>query len=74
MIRCPKCGSIEIKKIGNTHYICNNQNCINNKKPIQFKVEYDNKKIFPYNFIFPNRDIKEFYKLPYFNSPSVGDE
>lgn len=73
MIRCPKCGNTNITKVGNTHYICNDGTC-NGGKRIQFKVIYDDKKEFPYNHIFSNRNIKEFYKTPYLQTPKIGDE
>lgn len=74
MIKCPKCGSTDIKPIGDTHYICNNKQCSKNGKPVQFKVVYDEKKEVPYNHIFANRSLKEFFKLPYLNTPKPGEE
>ena len=73
MIRCPKCGSIDIKPIGDTHYICNNENC-NKDKLTQFRVIYDKIKEVPYNHIFEKRDIKEFFKLPYLENIKLGNE
>ena len=63
---CPRCMQDNTTTVGTTHYICNNENCLDdNGKRTQFIVEYDDYIRFPYNVIFPNRNKKEFYRKQY---------
>lgn len=72
-MECPKCFSDDVTPIGDSHYICNNPDCINeNGDKIQFNVVYDEKIKFPYNQIFVNRLSNEFFRKPYLKLEEVG--
>ena len=63
---CPRCMEDNTTPVGNSHYICNNKKCVDkNGKPTQFRFIPDTSINFPYNVIFPNRKITEFFKKPY---------
>ena len=65
-MKCPRCFGNDISPVSNTHYICNNPNCTDdNGNKTQFFQIFDDKKHFPYDQIFPNREDSEFYRLPY---------
>ena len=73
MMQCPKCMTLNVTKINNTHYICNNIECFQNDKRTQFYVTYDEKIKFPYSQIFRNKDISRFYKKRYLKIKNVGN-
>ena len=55
-MKCPKCFSEDVSIIGESHYVCNNQACVNeNGNRVQFRLVPDNKIMFPYNQIFVDR-------------------
>lgn len=63
---CPRCMTDNTSPVGNSHYVCNKKGCVDeNGKPTQFRVIYDTEKRFPYNEIFPDRKLIEFFKKPY---------
>ena len=65
-MKCPRCFGTDITPVGTTHYICNNENCVDeNNHRTQFKSFRDNKVHFPYNQIFITRSINEFYRMKY---------
>lgn len=65
-MKCPKCFKTDVSSVGNTHYICNNPNCTdNNGHRTQFKIVTDTKKYFPYDQIFSNHSILDFYRNEY---------
>lgn len=69
---CPKCFSNNVYVIGTSHYVCNNPECVNNGKRTQFRHVIDDKVQFPYNQIFVDRNIHEFYRKPYLELASTG--
>lgn len=70
---CPRCLGNDVTPIGTTHYVCNNPNCKQEDgSHVQFRMVQDDKVHFPYNQIFVNRGVHEFYRLPYLTLPSVG--
>jgi hypothetical protein len=72
---CPKCGKSNVILVGNTHYICNDPDCsADNGNKVQFNFVIDEKIRFPYNQIFKNRNISEFYRKPYLQIKNVGVE
>ena len=65
-MKCPRCFGTDITLVGTTHYICNNENCVNdNNRRTQFKVINDDKLYFPYNQIFINHSKTDFYRKEY---------
>lgn len=72
-MQCPKCGSNDTTPIGTSHYVCNNPNCITNGNRTQFKQITDDYIRFPYNQIFVDRSVAEFYRKPYLQLEIVGD-
>lgn len=73
-MRCPKCMQENVSMVGNTHYICNTPNCVDqNGNRTQFIYVQDEKIKFPYNQIFINRSINEFYRKPYLEIASSGN-
>ena len=63
---CPRCMQNSGQNVNNSHYVCNRPECTDlNNKRTQFKFITDTKLYFPYNVIFPQRSIKEFYRKPY---------
>lgn len=63
---CPKCMQDNVSIVGNTHYICNTPNCVDqNGNRTQFLYVEDDKVHFPFNQIFVNRTKKDFYRKPY---------
>lgn len=72
---CPKCGRVSVTPIGDTHYVCNNPDCVDeNGHHTQFTIVPDEKIAFPYNQIFVNRNPEEFYRKPYLDMPAVVSE
>lgn len=73
-MQCPKCLQHDVSLISNTHYVCNNKNCVNEDGTrTQFKYITDSYIRFPYNQIFMNRNKSEFYRKPYLELEAVGD-
>ena len=67
-MECPRCGKSDTTMIGNSHYVCNDPTCIDeNGNRTQFRLVIDREVKFPYNQIFVNRPIENFYKKPYLN-------
>lgn len=64
-IVCPKCLGEDISLVGNTHYICNDPNCVTNGLRTQFEVTVDGEIKFPYNQIFSTMSRQEFIRTPY---------
>lgn len=63
---CPRCYQDDVSAVGDTHYVCNNPNCVDEKgRRTQFKMVTDEFVRFPYNQIFVGRAVKEFYRKPY---------
>jgi hypothetical protein len=59
--------------VGMTHYICNNETCVDeNGKRTQFTSDVDEIIHFPYNVIFPNRKRQDFYRNSYLENKPVG--
>lgn len=69
---CPKCythdnGETSTKEVGSdSQYICYDATCVkDNGDEVQFFVKNDEEKKFPYDQIFPSRELKEFYTKSY---------
>ena len=72
---CPRCyrsvigdeSEIATKEVGgDSQYICTKEHCIHdNGDEVQFFVNNDQKKSFPYDQIFPDRELSEFYTKKY---------
>lgn len=73
-MQCPKCMGEDVSIIGTSHYVCNNPNCINGNGRTQFRLIEDDRVYFPYNQIFVNRGKQEFFRKPYLQLESVGNE
>lgn len=74
-MKCPKCMNSDVTLVGNSHYICNNPNCIDNEgNRTQFRFVIDDHIKFPYNQIYRNRPIDSFFRKPYLEIKSVGNE
>lgn len=73
-MQCPKCLSDNVTIIGNTHYVCNNPDCVDQDgNRTQFKLIQDEKINFPYNQIFLDRSISSFYRKPYLKINDPGN-
>lgn len=65
-MKCPKCMKDDTTIISNSHYVCNDPKCIDDKgNRTQFRFITDKKVKFPYNQIFVNRQVHEFFRKPY---------
>ena len=65
---CPRCGSDSGTNTKDNNYICLNNSCKTSEgSPTQFQIVTDEKKYFPYNIIFKNRKLNEFFKKEYLN-------
>ena len=74
-MKCPKCMKDNTTLISNSHYVCNDPNCINDDgSRVQFKFINDEKIRFPYNQIFVNRQKHEFFRKPYLEIESAGSK
>lgn len=70
---CPKCFGNNVTPVGDTHYICNNPDCVDDHgKRVQFRVVEDEHIRFPANQIFVGRGLQEFYRKPYLTTAAVG--
>ena len=73
MIVCPKCNSLNVSLVMNTHYICNNPGCADeNGNRVQFKIVNDVSIKFPCNQIYSGRLNSEFYREVYIKMGSLG--
>ena len=62
-MQCPRCFNDNTSIINNSHYVCNNPNCVDeNGNRTQFYFVPDENIMFPYNQIFINRNKNEFYR------------
>lgn len=65
-MQCPRCMKEDVTAISDSHYVCNNPDCFDDKhNRTQFVVVRDSRVRFPYNQIFVDRDKSEFYRKPY---------
>ena len=65
-MQCPRCYGTNVSAVGNTHYVCNNTNCVDSKgRRTQFRMVTDDYVRFPYNQIFIGRALDNFYRKPY---------
>lgn len=72
-MKCPKCLKEDISPISDSHYVCNDPNCVDeNGNRTQFRLLEDSYIRFPYNQIFINRSKHEFYRKPYLELETVG--
>lgn len=72
-MQCPKCMKDDTTLISDTHYVCNNPECVNDHGGrVQFRFVQDKKIHFPYNQIFVNRRVGEFYRKPYLQIETSG--
>lgn len=71
---CPICFGDDVSIVGESHYVCNNPDCKDSDgKRVQFRHVIDNKVHFPYNQIFVNRNVQEFYRKPLLEISSPGN-
>ena len=73
-MKCPTCmQDCSVLVPGPTsHYVCQNPDCSEHGNPVQFRVVTDTAIQFPYNQIYVNRKLEEFYQKPYMKLPDVG--
>ncbi len=72
-MQCPRCLGNDTSPVGDSHYICNNENCVDEKgNRTQFQYIEDEKISFPYNQIFVNKSKNNFYKKPYLKQDNIG--
>lgn len=72
-MQCPRCFKEDVSAVGDTHYVCNNPDCVDDSgNRTQFRVVNDDKVHFPYNQIFVSRGVHEFYRKPYLKLGSIG--
>lgn len=72
-MKCPRCFKTDVSPVGDTHYVCNNIECVDEHgNRTQFCVKQDDRVRFPYNQIFVGRDPKLFYRKPYWVVTDVG--
>jgi len=65
-MQCPRCYGTDVSAVGDTHYVCNNPNCVDDEgRRTQFRLVTDEYIRFPFNQIFVGRETKEFYRKPY---------
>lgn len=72
-MQCPRCMKEDVTAISDSHYVCNNPDCHDDKNNrTQFRVVPDVSVQFPYNQIYVDRDKSEFYRKPYLELETVG--
>lgn len=72
-MQCPKCFKDNVSAVGDTHYICNDPDCVDDDgNRTQFTKVEDDRVHFPYNQIFVTRSVHEFYRKPYLKLEDVG--
>lgn len=65
---CPRCNNDNTTAVGNSHYVCNIETCIDDQgNRTQFQFVVDNKIKFPHNVIYPDKPSQSFYRKPYLN-------
>lgn len=70
---CPKCRLKNTSHISETHYVCNNPNCVDdNGNRTQFIFFVDANIKFPSNQIFADRQKNEFFRKPYLKIENDG--
>jgi hypothetical protein len=63
---CPRCGKDNTTLVGNTHYVCNIETCVDEKGArTQFQFVEDEKIMFPHNVIYPDKGKQNFFRKPY---------
>lgn len=63
---CPRCYNDSGVLVNDTHYICQREECTDeNNIRTEFLHVVDSELHFPYNIIFQNRELKEFYRNSY---------
>ena len=74
-MKCPRCMNDNTSQILDSHYVCNNPECVDeNGNRTQFKFIIDKKVKFPFNQIFVDRLTQEFYKKPYLEIKDTGNK
>lgn len=76
-MKCPRCFKEDTILINgsNPHYLCNNPNCVDDAgAQTQFMVVPDKTILFPYNQIFIDRSVEEFYRKPYLIIDNEGNK
>lgn len=74
-MQCPRCMKDNTTPIGDSHYVCNNPDCLNDENNrTQFKIVEDSYIRFPYNQIFVDRSVHQFYRKPYLELEEVGEK
>ena len=62
----PRCMQDNTTPVGNSHYVCNNENCIDdNGKRTQFQFIEDDVVQFPHNVIYRDKNKQNFFGKPY---------
>lgn len=63
---CPRCYNDSGIQVNESHYICQRESCVNsNNERTEFIHVIDSNLHFPYNIIFQNRKLNEFYRNSY---------
>ena len=63
---CPRCMQDNTTPVGNTHYVCNDETCVDEGgKRTQFQFIEDEKKCFPHNVIYRDKGKQNFFRKPY---------
>lgn len=71
-MKCPRCMQDNTTPVGQTHYVCNNENCIDEDgKRTQFQFIEDEKINFPHNVIYRDKPKQSFYRKPYLKLSSI---
>lgn len=71
---CPRCMNDDVSMVGDTHYVCNRPECVDDKgNRTQFYIVNDEYVRFPHSQIFANRDIDEFSRKPYLELKNPGE-
>ena len=72
-MQCPRCMGNDTSPVGDSHYICNNPDCIDEDgNRTQFQCIEDEKIGFPYNQIYVNSSKDKFYRKSYLKMNKVG--
>ena len=68
---CPRCMKDDTTPVGNTHYVCNDETCVDeNGKRTQFQFIEDQKICFPANVIYRDKGKQNFFRKPYLHMVS----
>lgn len=69
---CPRCQQDNTTPVGETHYVCNHEWCVDlNGKRTQFQFIEDEKINFPHNVIYRDKAKINFFRKPYLNLSSL---